>query len=199
MKTLWILALGATLAGCTKEIKVTPLSLTPVTLVRYADCGEYREDYLRLHFRFDSTIKPVDGSFATWAYLDNDKNHPTTSDDSGSMLLYKQQGQFVSRYNGKTFQPGEEADALVFQGLTAKVPDEHDTFDPEHPREGINLLRDNYDQVRIQIRLTNIAKWADSNTMTFSRDEVIKALTNQPKTEIRVPLSPHAECPNNTK
>ncbi|MDH2433782.1 hypothetical protein QCD60_14510 [Pokkaliibacter sp. MBI-7] len=199
MKALLMAFFGIALNGCAGSVKVTPLSITPVTLVRYADCGEYREDYLRVHFRFDSTVRPVDGSFASWAYLDTDKSQPTSSEDSGSRLLYEQQGQFVSRYNGKTFQPGEEADALVFQGLTAKVPDEHDTFDPEHPREGINLLSDNYDQVRIQIRLTNIAERADSNTMTFSRDEVITALTHQPKTEIRGPLSPHAECPDGKK
>ncbi|PXF32489.1 hypothetical protein WH50_04180 [Pokkaliibacter plantistimulans] len=146
-------------------------------------------------------MKTSAGAFAAWAYIDRDKNHPSDNSNGDTRVLYNEQGEYIdtlmderSRY--KVFSAGEEADVLLFSELIVPTDSSHD---PTQPKQGISLLHDNYDQLRVQIRLTNIVGGADSNTMTFSRDEVIKALTNQSKTEIRVPLSPHAECPNNTK
>ncbi|MDH2433783.1 hypothetical protein QCD60_14515 [Pokkaliibacter sp. MBI-7] len=196
MKTLSALFLGITLGGCAESVKVTPLSLTPTTLVRYSDCGEYRDDYLRLHFRFDSPMRTSDGSFAAKVLVDVDKTKPEENAYPIAQMLYKSGGQYLSDFNGKTFQAGDEADVLMFADYIAETSYQY--LPHGEPRTGIKLLNDQFDQIRVQIRLANIIGGADSNTMTFSRDEVITALTHQPKTEIRVPLSPLAECPKSS-
>ncbi|PPC75229.1 hypothetical protein C4K68_21565 [Pokkaliibacter plantistimulans] len=129
--------------------------------------------------------------------VDTDKAKPEENAYPIAQMFYLHDGKYTNNFDGKVFQAGDEAEVLMFADYIAETSYQY----PPHgePRTGINIRNDQFDQIRVQIRLANIIGGADSNTMTFSRDEVIKALTNQSKTEIRVPLSPHAECPNNTK